>query len=512
MNCFSTQRYCAPLFTKLCALFLYLLVLTPGLTASAQNNDELYRGTWQIDTPDHGALILTVKRNGRASYFWGDNADRAVYQGTWTSTEDAATLTWSDGSQHHIARAPLGYSMAFKDTTGREVYTAQAQQVPKEILGQWAKPPENAQTVTSDRDKAKGFFGIWEIGSGDTQQYMCIEPDRSAASTTHGTGDDSRELRGAWAKQGSELHIAWDSGHYSILRQNERGYSYKQIESGTVIEEDESTFSTASRTSEDNLPRAWLTSYKAEKAEHSGGIAFSSRKNARLFYRGTWLVKRGTTFERIEIERFGGLQTSLDRSLEGNWLMTGQDIFMRWDDGMRKVLSPIGNGFVLYEYKPGRPLDGVPTRLLPATPADGPKLTQHLKGRKDVAQQMRALAEAAGVDPDTANAGWGNTFMRWAWPFGGEQASGSPDTLLDAGYEDSNAQDPWWWPFWSEKSLTGTQTQPTPKETEATATVQSTLAATTQVLPAAADETNAPAPDSNETTKRPSTTDWLWPF
>ena len=42
--------------------------------------------------------------------------------------------------------------------------------------------------------------------------------------------------------------------------------------------------------------------------------------------------------------------------------MQGQDLFMRWDDGMRKILSPIGRGFVIYEYRPGRPLDGVPTR------------------------------------------------------------------------------------------------------------------------------------------------------
>ena len=31
---------------------------------------------------------------------------------------------------------------------------------------------------------------------------------------------------------------------------------------------------------------------------------------------------------------------------------------------MRKILSPIGRGFVIYEYRPGRPLDGVPTRTM----------------------------------------------------------------------------------------------------------------------------------------------------
>ena len=53
---------------------------------------------------------------------------------------------------------------------------------------------------------------------------------------------------------------------------------------------------------------------------------------------------------------------------------------MRWDDGMK--ISPVGEGFVLYEFRPGRPLYGVPTRVLAATLANTAKFEKHLAGRR----------------------------------------------------------------------------------------------------------------------------------
>ena len=154
-----------------------------GLSLSAQERDELHRGTWQIDTPEDGALILIVKRNGLASYFWGDNADRTVYQGSWDNNDSATTLTWEDGSTHRITRDSLGNAIAFQDAAGVEQYTTQAQQVPKEVLGQWAKAPAKPDEQVSDRDKAKGFFGTWEIKTDAGPYYIVVEPNRSAASS-----------------------------------------------------------------------------------------------------------------------------------------------------------------------------------------------------------------------------------------------------------------------------------------------------------------------------------------
>lgn len=464
--------------------------------AQAQSDRDLFRGIWQIETPNDGALILIVKSQGLASYFWGDNTDRSVYQGNWESDGESANLTWADGSQHVIARDSLGFGITFIDTNGSERYTAKAQQVPNEILGQWAKPPARESETASDRDRAQGFFGIWKIGEDDEgSDFIFVESDRSAASSN----DD---LRGSWAKQGSELHITWDSGHYSILRENRRDFAYKRIKPGAIIEEDETEFVPASRTIESKVPGEWLANYQKEREVYSGGIAFSSRKNARAFYRGDWIVKlTETSFERIEIARFGGLATSLDRSLEGDWRMQGQDIFMRWDDGMRKILSPIGRGFVLYEFKPGRPLDGVPTRTRAAAPADSSKLAEHLKGRQDVAQQILSLAEAAGIDPtEQEKAGWGRTFARWAWPFGEEPTTASSEAILEQEFEPAGSDDPWWWPFWSESEVPAPE--PVGEESEGK------LA--TPKIKEEADRTAAGSEESQK--KRRSIRDWAWPF
>jgi len=512
MNCFSNQRFYASFNASLKAMLLCLLTLTLGLSLPAQEGDDLYRGTWQIDTPDDGALILIVKRNGLASYFWGDNADRTVYQGTWASDANSATLKWENGSTHRITRDTLGYAISHSDTSGQELYTTLAQQVPKDVLGQWAKAPSKPEEDTSDRDKAKGFFGTWEVSNGNATYYVIVEPNRSAASNWSPGNASPVGLRGSWAKQGSELHIVWDTGHYSILKESERGFSLKLIPPGTVIGEDASTPIEATRTSDDNLPAQWSALYEAEKEADTGGIAFSSRKNAYIFYRGIWIVQRtAETYERIEVSRFGGLSTSADRTLEGTWRMTGQDIFMRWDDGMRKVLSPVGQGFLLYEYKPGRPLDGVPTRIFSATPEDTAKLAVHMKGRQDVAEQMHSLAEAAGVTTNPEETGWGQTFMRWAWPFSESDQPQSTDALLQDEFEGSSTLDPWWWPFWSEKPISEATAEAAVSTDVATDIIEVPVAEPEAVADAEATTTTEAAPAEPKKVKKPKQ-NWKWPF
>jgi hypothetical protein len=510
MTIFSKQR-CTRFFRSITALFCGLAISSLlGISAHAESKDDLFRGTWQIDTPEKGMLIMIVKSQSRASYFWGDNTDRTVYTGTWASEGETATLTWADGSQHRIEGDSLGFVISHNDAGGAERYTTKAQQVPAEILGQWAKPPTQASEIASDRDRAKGFLGIWKIGEDDTNsKYIFVESDRSAATTAG--GEDG--LRGSWAKQGSELHITWDSGHYSILRPNKREFTYKMVEPGRIIEDDETVMQPAARTVEERvLPSAWAIKYKAEREIYTGGIAFTSRKNARAFYRGDWVVKLAENhFERIALSRFGGLNTSLDSGLEGDWRMQGQDIFMRWDDGMRKILSPIGRGFVIYEYRPGRPLDGVPTRTIAAAPADNAKLTEHLRGREQVVQQIATLTEAAGIDPaQQETAGWGRTFSRWVWPFGEDEATASADAMFEEEFEESSETDPWWWPFWSERgaaeqvneSETEALEVPEPDKSSEEITIETTVESIAE---------SSVTEETNEKNGR-SIRDWVWPF
>ena len=115
---------------------------------------------------------------------------------------------------------------------------------------------------------------------------------------------------------------------------------------------------------------------------------------------------------------------------------------------MRKILSPVGEGFVLYEFAQGA-LDGVPTRVLAATPANTAKFEKHLAGRSIVAEEVHKMAMAAGLSEEE------ETNIGRTYPLGvafGESESESAEELLAEEFapEEDNS---WWWPFWSEKRV-----------------------------------------------------------
>lgn len=473
-----------------------LLVLATALPLCAEQEESFFRDTWVAKSPEQGSIILLLKQNGRAAYFWADNADRSVYQGIWNYEAGSATLTWEDGSTHTLSEAENGFNASYSGGDQGDSYTSLAQKLPGNILGQWARPPQREADELSDREMAKGFFGIWKVSGKSGDQYIFVQPDRSAASTLNADGQTDRGLRGSWAKQGADLHIVWNSGHYSILRPSERSYGYKTITPGKIIEEDEQEYSPCTRSSESNVPGVWMARYKKERETPRFGVFFANRKDAFRFYRGDWIVKhRKDAYEKIEIGRFGGLSTSRNRDIEGSWLMSGQNIYMRWNDGIRRLLSPIADGFLLYEYKPGRPLDGIPTRIHPAAPADADKLASHLQNRDNAAHSLLEQARAAGIEPDESE-GFGSSIYHWVWPFSGqEDAKSSPALLVeDSASDRPELNTPWWWPLWSEKqpAVAEESNGDTPK-----------LAGT---APELAPETRIPE------ARKAESKNWFWPF
>ncbi len=503
---FSLQKHNVLTMLSLRPLLLSvaLWMLTCGLFAQV-NTD--YRGVWQVETPENGDLILIVKRNQLASYFRADNNDRTVYQGSWKRSADGIILKWADGSYHRITQNLFKHEITYFDALQNEQYTTSTVKLPEEILGQWAKAPSTPDEELSDRDRAKGFFGIWKTGPSSDPYYLIIEPDRSAATDWSQDNLSQQGLRGSWAKQGSELHITWDDGYYGILKQGASDVTFLMIPPGNEIEEATVEEFAAARVSKDQLSGDWYGLYTDERATQTGGIAFTNRKKAVVFYRGSWIVQRSeNAFERIEISRFGGLKTSVDPTLHGSWRMSGQTIFMEWDDSIRRILSPVGSGFVLYEYKPGRPIDGVPTRVFPATPENTSKLAEYMQGRKAVATALLRRAEAAGVTADIVDAGWGQMFMRWAWPFDDTDPNNSSDALLKADAASLEGIDPWWWPFWSENP-SAEKTDPETKRN----TVKIAMPSQTAEPDPGATENPVETLTKAETDESKKS-DWDWPF
>ncbi len=430
-----------------------------------------FEGTWAVASKTSDPIIVILKPNGEASYFNVKNTDRTVYQGQWSTLEGVATAQWADGSEHRFRRGSFDLAVSYHNSEGEKIGDLTAKAVPEGILGQWAKPPAREDAEAAEADAT--FYGLWEVTErtdGKTV-FVIVSKDRSAA--TNRGGSDASGLYGSWIKQGSELHLVWENGDYSILREAARGHNYTRIPAGVVIEEAPRDFKAITRTAEENAPADWLSAFKAHQAEAPAGYIFSSRKAARNFYRGDWLIEHeDERFEQITIRKYGGLDTSKDRNLNGDWLLSGQNVMLRWDDGMRKILSPAGRGFVYYSYAPGQPLDGVPTRIRPAALKEAGKLATLQAGRKAFGEALIVRAEAAGMQMDAQGKAGP---MDWTWPFSRKNPETGEALLVGEGQtEDGLSSDPWWWPLWSddtseavteEKIETGAL-DPTPESTE----------------------------------------------
>ena len=181
-------------------------------------------------------------------------------------------------------------------------------------------------------------------------------------------------------------------------------------------------------------------------------LSFDSRKAQVKFFQGTWIFKRSENeYERISIGRFGGVRSDRKYQLNGQWKTGIDGLELTWDDGMRGQLLKIGDAFVYLEFAAGRPLDGIPNRILNVAPT----LLDRLGDPSQVAYQRAAnIVTAASQHP--ANP---------AKPKRPAQAF-------------NNA--PWWWPLW---------TDPKQEETAEPALIPET-------------ETERPADKKS----------WIWPF
>ena len=135
---------------------------------------------------------------------------------------------------------------------------------------------------------------------------------------------------------------------------------------------------------------------------------------------------------------------------------------------------------------------------------------------------MLNMAEAAGISKDDADSNWGRTFMRWAWPFGGETSeSTNPEALLEQGFEeDISANDPWWWPLWSEKHTLPSENQPeadistdegVDPASEASPETNTPDAAENESASESTDESN-PTKATNDQNRSKAKDAWFWPF
>lgn len=475
---------------KLLTLASCLICLSNGL--QAQEKTELFEGSWAVGSKTVEPLIILLKPGGNAAFFYAQGSDNSIYPGTWTVDAGTAKITWENGTLHELRQGAFDFVGKYTDSLGSVKGDLTAQKVPSEALGQWAVAPDSGSKEVKVNTKTN-YFGIWKYfdPASDVHSFLLIEDNRSAAKFE--PTNETNSVNGSWVRQGSELHLIWENGDYSILRETERGFAFREIEAGQEIEIQTNAFQTIQRVPEEQAPSSWLSEIRNQQSETPEGYVFTSRKAARDFYRGYWLIEHASgSYERLKFYRYGTLETSRQNGLDGDWMLSGQDAMLRWDDGMRYVLSPVGQGFVLFSYKPGRAIDGVPTRTLPAAPQNPEKLEILLAGRSAFAKEILSRAQNAGIDTQREDS---KGPLKWIWPFGETNRNDSAALMVHAEEPISKkSTDPWWWPLWSEA----------PSETEeAQATKNSSTHSSTDA------QKNIQSPQKPLIKKN---SDWYWPF
>ncbi len=403
-------------------------------------------GTWEFNEPRSGPQFLILRAGGSASMFSGHAITSSVMQGRWLFDGVRLEVRWPERGMHVLERRDGDFLMSYIEPEAEGFqFTVPAVRIPTDHLGSWAVDPISRRDQTQRDNEDAGFFGNWLIQpNGEDPYFILIRNDRSAAtSRTSGNVDSSGRL-GAWARQGTELHITWEDASYTVFQVAGDTFSVIHFTAGESLDKDRLDGMPARRIRRDAVDADWLENFNSERDAVGWGIRFENQRAAQRFYRGNWLVYRSDFgVERVSLGRMGGIRSTRRPTARGEWRLSTQDLFLNWEDGFRQVISPIGSNFVLFEYAAGRPVDAVPSRVFQAVPEDLDKLS--------VIQRERKM-EHPVFDSQPVQAEQRRGWLSVLWPFNGERRQEFPEDTFVQGDERS-ANNPWWWPFWSESEV-----------------------------------------------------------
>lgn len=382
---------------------------------------ESYEGFWEASFPEAGQRVFIIIKEGQsASYFYDFTADNLVHQATWTlesTPSTKVTVFGSLGDQFEIVRGETSFQVYWKRADGTSA-AGRATSVPESEVGKLSVSPDEAKRLNTTLTAAEGFFGTWEIQNEDGLPfYIVVEDDRTAASSYPFSNYGTRGLRGRWVKRGDELHVMWDSGHFSILKELPTRYESVFFNPGDPLNNEESGQTTIAARVEFRAPGLWATEYKDSKVDYATSISvFRKRSNARSFYRGKWdvLDHDGTLKETIDFSRFQDVDSNREGGIDGSWRISSDWAYITWEDGLRAIVQPIEDAFAISIYLPDQALDGVPYKYFPLIPHDEGKIAKYIEKRSEATERLREYLDDEQRDAERRRArdGWFNF-----WPF-----------------------------------------------------------------------------------------------
>ena len=368
---------------------------------------ETFEGVWEatFSESDQSAFIL-IKDDNQASFFFDFTEDNLVHPATWsldTVPETKLRVTSTMGHVFEIVRGAANYQVLWSRNDGSSAQGTIIS-VPDSEVGKLSVSPDEARRRDTTLATAEGFFGTWEIQNSEGLPfYIVVEDNRTAASSYPFSSYGTRGLRGRWVKRGDELHIRWDSGHYSIIRELPTKYESVFYIPGEALNDENAGETTIAARVDFRAPGLWATEYRETKADYATSIsAFRKRSNARTFYRGKWDVvdSDGSFKETIDLSRFQDIDSNREGGVDGSWRVSSDWAYITWEDGLRAVVQPIDDAFAISIFLPDQALDGTPYKYFPLVPHDERKYAEYIEKRTEASERLREYLETERRDAE----------------------------------------------------------------------------------------------------------------
>ncbi len=349
-------------------------------------------GMWLSVHNEIGDIFFRIKSDNTCSYFLGKGRETPIIKGTWEEIATGIELKFEDGMvisfgtiNEELADARYTFPTDFEVSSNTAVM--QAIKLNDRSIGRMTVDPNASDDDDEDRE---GFFGAWEgeLISGE-KFYFYLQDNRTAAATVafseYDASEEHQNVIGFWRKDGSRMNIFWNDGSYTEIGLNGRRVEQTTIRSGELLETAKGFTSRLLPISVDDLPTEWKKNFDQDFIERVSFAVLRNPSQIRAFFHGQWNI--GTTpysEDTIKLRRFSNAWTSRYGGVKGKWRPDVDAAVIFWNNGVREIIRPVGNQFLVSSFNPDQPTTGRPARIDVVNPDDEDTLAYYINRKREL--------------------------------------------------------------------------------------------------------------------------------
>lgn len=371
------------------------LLLSLGFTLNAEMD-----GMWRFEHPELGGIFFRIKSDGSSTYFLEKGIDTAIHRGEWSEIPTGLEINYDNGVVFNAGELEEGVAdVRAVMSPGHEVAAGEAVCVAKLVDGRAIGAMTVDEKQTEDEEDRVGYFGGWEgeLISGE-KFYFVINEDRTAGMSYSFSGktdefDGFTDVVGFWKKDGEKLHIYWNEGSFTSIETNGRRIEQTSFKAGDLLEEARGYTCRIIPFRTKDLPEDWYKQFRGDFVTRMPIIVLRQLSVVKKFFRGDWVVGNDTGSdgkpEVIKLKRFGNAWTNRYGGIKGDWYPGSDSVSIYWNNGVKEMLTAVGNQFLVNSYNPNQPVSGRPARIEVANPVDPDTMGYYLNRKRELLDPRR---------------------------------------------------------------------------------------------------------------------------